>query len=182
MPDWASDCLIHLIANQSQPDSLLNSGAPSEFQIDGNLGGPGAMPELFMQSHENIATTKATSGYGSSSSNSTLVAAYTGTVDKAPLIRLLPTVPAAFASTGGGGYFNGLLARGGFEVAVCWDANGALVSATVASKLGGTVYVTLGQTPIGKNNGTTITSSGAGSGVFIKLDTRAGQSYTIKQA
>ncbi|KAK4574863.1 hypothetical protein LTR86_001705 [Recurvomyces mirabilis] len=182
MPDWASNCLIHLIANQSQPDSLLNSGAPSEFQIDGNLGGPGAMPELFMQSHESIATTEAPGYYGSGGSNATLVAAFTGTVNKAPLIRLLPTVPSAFASTGGGGYFNGLLARGGFEVDVSWDAKGALVSATIASKLGGTAYVTLGQTPIGKNNGTAITSSGAGSGVFVKLNTRAGQSYTVKQA
>ncbi|KAK3678223.1 hypothetical protein LTR78_002319 [Recurvomyces mirabilis] len=182
MPDWASHCLIHLIANQSQPDSLLNSGAPSEFQIDGNLGGPGALPELFMQSHESIATTQAPGYYGSGGSNGTLVAAFTGTVEKAPLIRLLPTVPSVFASTGGGGYFNGLLARGGFEVDVCWDAAGTLVSATIASKLGGPAYVTLGQTPIGKNNGTAITSSGAGSGVFIRLDTRAGQSYTVKQA
>lgn len=183
-PDWATHCLTHLIATQLQPDSLLNSGAPSEFQIDGNLGGTAALPELFLQSHESIATSRQPGHYGDTGSRGgqKLTAAFTGTVDKAPLLRLLPTVPKAFASTGSGGYFKGLLARYGFKVDISWDANGALVEATVMSKLGGPVFVTLGDTPIGRNNGTSITSRGAGMGVFIRLDTKADQSYTINMA
>ena len=157
---------------------MLNSGAPSEFQIDGNLGGTGALPELFLQSHESIATSKQPATYGSAGEQK-LTAAFTGTVDKAPLLRLLPTVPQAFASTGGGGHFKGLLARYGFEVDLSWDAAGALNEATIKSKLGGPVYVTLGSTRIGHINGTSITSRGAGRGAFIRLDTEAGRSYKI---
>lgn len=176
--------MTHLIATQLQPDSLLNSGAPSEFQIDGNLGGTGALPELFLQSHESIATSREPAGYGGSGSKDAqkLKAAFTGSVNKAPLLRLLPTVPQVFASTGGGGYFKGLLARYGFEVDLSWDAEGALMEATIQSKLGGPVYVTLGTTPIGGSNGTMITSRGAGSGAFIRLDTIAGQSYRVDKA
>jgi alpha-L-fucosidase 2 len=131
-----------------------------------------------LQSHENIAT--AAPGYGNS--NGALVAAFTGTVAKVPLLRLLPALPSSFASVGGGGYVKGLLARGGFEVDVYWDASGALTSACVTSKLGGTVYVTLGDTAIGKTNGTALASSGSTSSVFLKLNTQAGKQYTVTKA
>ncbi|KAK3071813.1 hypothetical protein LTR53_007984 [Teratosphaeriaceae sp. CCFEE 6253] len=182
-PDWATHCLTHLIGTQLQPDSLLNSGAPSEFQIDGNLGIVGGVAEWVLQSHESVATSTSsgsgTAGYGGAPK---LAAAYTGSVEKVPLIRLLPTVPEVFARTGGGGYVRGLRARGGFEVGIVWTASGELVSANINSILGGEVYVTLGDTPIGGSNATAITSSGAGSGGFLKLATEAGGSYSVTAA
>ena len=187
-PDWATHCLTHLLGTQLQPDSLLNSGAPSEFQIDGNLGAPGGMIELLLQSHESVSTTASSpagysppASYGSPKPEN-LTAAFTGDSNKAPLIRLLPTVPAEFASVGGGGYVRGLRARGGFEVGITWDAQGALVSANITSTSGGTAYVTLGDTAIGQINGTSITSEGAGSGIFLKLMTQAGKSYEVTGA
>ncbi|KAK3641980.1 hypothetical protein LTR22_016305 [Elasticomyces elasticus] len=181
-PDWATHCITHLLGTQLQPDSLLNSGAPSEFQIDGNLGLPGGMVELILQSHESVSTAPSSSGYTPpvyGGSSPVLTAAYTGDVHKAPLIRLLPTLPESFAAAGGGGYVRGLRARGGFEVGIAWDEKGALVSANITSTLGGTSYITLGATPIGRNNGTAVRLDGAGSGVFLKLATQAGKSYTI---
>lgn len=173
--DFATHCLTHLLGTQLQPDSLLNSGAPSEFQIDGNLGGPAGMVELLLQSHEYISTP-------ARSSSLVPVPAFTGSVEKAPLLRLLPTVPEAFASAGGGGYVRGLLARGNFVVDIEWDAKGALIRAEISSNLGGKVFVTLGDTPIGQTNGAAIKAEGAGQGVFIQLGTDAGCSYTVTTA
>ncbi|KAK0311884.1 hypothetical protein LTR01_002798 [Friedmanniomyces endolithicus] len=187
-PDWATHCITHLLGTQLQPDSLLNNGAPSEFQADANYGMPAGMMELLVQSHESISTAGSPSGYyspasyGGSSANSTLTAAFTGDVNKAPLIRLLPALPEAFATAGGGGYVIGLRARGGFEVGIIWDAKGGLVSANITSLIGGTAYVTLGDTPIGQSNGTAVKAAGTGSGVFLKLSTQAGQSYAVTKA
>ena len=150
---------------------------------------PAGMMELLVQSHESVSTAGSPSGYspsppsyGGSSANQTLTAAFTGDVNKAPLIRLLPALPEAFAAAGGGGYVSGLRARGGFEVGIVWDAKGGLVSANITSLIGGTVYVTLGDTSIGQSNGTAVKADGAGSGVFLKLNTQAGKSYGVTNA
>lgn len=158
---------MHLIGNQSIPDSLLNSGAPADFQIDGNLGGPAAMAEMLLQSHETIST---------ASESSELKAAMTGEMDKVYLIRLLPSVPAKFASVGGGGSVRGLRTRGGFEVNMSWDSDGMLTSGSVTSIWGTEAYVTLGNTTIGEEGGHRLTSSCAdGSAAFMKISADVGQ-------
>jgi alpha-L-fucosidase 2 len=55
-------------------------------------------------------------------------------------IDLLPALPAALPQ----GSFRGLRARGGFEVDAAW-ANGALKSATITSRLGGTCRIRWGK-------------------------------------
>ena len=153
----------------------MDNGAPSEFQIDGNLGAPGAIAEILLQSHETISTRN----------TSTLTPAGTGTTAKVPLIRLLPALPAVYASTGKGGHVHGLRARGGYSVNIDWDSSGKLTSASILSTLGGTVYVTLGSAVVGRpNNGSSMSSiaSGDAKGVFIKLNTEKGKKYTITTA
>jgi len=159
--------MLHLVANQSIPASLMNSGAPADWQIDGNLGGTAALAEALLQSHEMVFA------------NGSLLPAETGQVDKIPLIRLLPALPAAWARIGGGGYITGLRARGGFTVGLNWDEHGVLVDATIASDHGGAVYVTLGQTVLGSSNGTMLKSPGATDAVFLKLTTDAGCESTV---
>jgi len=172
-PDIIPRCYDHLVSDDvSVADSLMNNGAPSEFQIDGNLGAPGAIAEILLQSHETISTRN----------SSTLTPAGTGTTAKVPLIRLLPALPAIYASAGKGGHVHGLRARGGFSVNIDWDSSGKLTSASITSNLGGTVYVTLGTAVVGRpNNGNNTSSimSGDAKGVFIKLNTEKGKKYTI---
>jgi alpha-L-fucosidase 2 len=178
-PDWQSHCLLHLIGNQSIPDSLLNNGAPADFQIDGNLGGPAAIAEMLLQSHEMIKMPKP-SAYGG-----TLIPAETGDTDYLYLIRLLPSVPAEFASVGGGGSVTGLRARGGFEVGMAWDGAGTLTSASVKSLLGNDVYVTAGNATLGSSGGTAQVKSPCGtakSATFLKLGTRKGQVCGVQMA
>jgi hypothetical protein len=79
----------------------------------------------------------------------------------------------------------GLRARGGFEVDIAWDSNAILSNATITSLSGGAVWVTLGGTPITAasiGSGTAIQVSGAGSGVFVLLDSIKGQIYSVTLA
>lgn len=135
------------------------------------------MAEMLLQSHETIAPHSGDSTAG-------LKPAMTGELDKSYLIRILPSLPPAFASVGGGGHVSGLRARGGFEVDISWDSNGALTSATVHSLLGNDVYVTLGNTIIGESKGQKVRSpcSKTGSASIIKLSADKGQSCSVKLA
>jgi len=154
--------MMHLVANQSIPASLMNSGAPADWQIDGNLGGTAALAEALLQSHEMVYA------------NGSLLLAQTGEVGKVPLIRILPALPSSWAKVGGGGFVTGLRARGGFTVGLRWDGEGMLIDATITSDHDGEAYVTLGQTILGSNNGTMLKSAGATDAVFLKLTTQAG--------
>ncbi|GAB7341903.1 hypothetical protein MBLNU457_g0212t1 [Dothideomycetes sp. NU457] len=168
-PDTVDYCLMHLVANQSIPASLMNSGAPADWQIDGNLGGTAALAEVLVQSHEFVSEG--------------LRSAMTGVVEKVPLVRLLPALPAGWARRGGGGFVSGLRARGGFTVGISWDEEGQLVEATIVSDFGGVVFVTVGQTVLGATDGTILRSSdGATHAVFLKLQMQAGCEVTVTKA
>jgi alpha-L-fucosidase 2 len=78
------------------------------FQIDGNLGGAGAIAEMLLQSRASSPAS--------------------GQRDE---IDLLPALPTAWRA----GSVTGLCARGGFEVDVAWES-GALTRAVIHSKLG----------------------------------------------
>lgn len=175
--------LVALLTKYTYGKSLLDTGPPAAFQIDGNLGGPAGIAEALLQSHEQIFTECA-------SKNSTalrpaaLGAEYK---TKVPLIRLLPALPSSWTENGGGSV-SGLLARGGFEVDIAWDEGGLLQNATIVSKLGGQVWVTLGTTPIGEigeigEKGSQEINIGAqGAGDFVLLKTQKGERYSVMLA
>ena len=81
------------------------------FQIDGNLGATAGISEMLIQSHRKDKQGRY-------------------------ILDLLPALPKEWAS----GKITGLLARGGFEVAMDWS-NGQLILATITSKNGGTCSV-----------------------------------------
>lgn len=134
------------------------------------------MAEVLLQSHEMVAA----GGNGTA-----LVAVQTGTTGYVPLIRLLPTLPPAWAAAGGAGHVTGLRARGGFTLGIEWVAQGNLTQATVVSESGGSAYVVLGQTVIGATGGSALKVQGQGgksAAVFLKLDTVVGGKYVVKLA
>jgi alpha-L-fucosidase 2 len=162
------------------PASLMNSGLPADWQIDGNLGAPAGLAEMLVQSHEMVVVRNNNSSEGSGAG---LVAVETGTVGGyQTLIRLLPTLPRAWVEVGGAGFVKGLRARGGFTVDVAWDAQGVLTSATVGSEVGGTVFVTLGRSVVGAADGVKLKSQGCVSDGFLKLETVKGGKYVVKLA
>jgi alpha-L-fucosidase 2 len=164
------DSLMALLQTYTYPNSLLDTGPPASFQIDGNFGGTAAIAEALVQSQEYIVTGRSTT--------TKLSAAYVGDSSKIPLIRLLPALPSAWASQGGGSV-TGLLARGGFEVDIAWDEKAQLANATITSKIGGQAWVTLGSTPITDTNGTQINIMGQGRGAFVLLKATKGKKYTV---
>jgi len=172
-PSQFAYCQHRLFVN-AIPSSLLNSGLPADWQIDGNLGQPAGIAEALLQSHEMIAATNSSTG--------ALVAVQIGYIDPIPLIRLLPTLPPAWVAVGGAGHVTGLRARGGFTVSIQWDAQGKLTQATVVSEYGGPAYVTLGTTVIGATGGTMLSMKGAKDAVFVRLDAKTGGKYVVKLA
>ncbi|KAI1338138.1 Six-hairpin glycosidase-like protein [Xylariaceae sp. FL0016] len=166
----AGDSVVKLLTNLTYYSSLLDTGPPSAFQLDGNFGGTAGIAEMLLQSHEYVAA---------SSSSHLMTPAYVGDTNKTVLIRLLPALPSHWAETAGG-YAKGLLARGGFEVDVFWDAEARLVNATFTSLRGGQAWVTLGSTPLTGGNGTEIRVPGGGEpGQFILLNMEAGSRSTV---
>jgi alpha-L-fucosidase 2 len=174
LPDITHERLVTQISSEcSWNKTMLNKGGVAPFQIDGNFGTPAGMVESLIQSHESVKS--ATHNDGS------LEAAFTGELNKVSLIRLLPSVPSAWAVNGGGS-FKGMVARGGFKVDASWDNNGMLKKATIASELGNSAYVTLGQTPIGSNDGKSIQVSGHGTGIFVYLEGKKGTEFIVTVA
>ena len=96
-----------------------------------------------------------------------------GKVEKLPLLRLLPSLPAAWAASGGG-FAKDLRASGGFTVDVSWDSAGRLTMALLRPEGGKSAYVTVGQTRVANlstaNKGAAIRVCGAASGVFVRLN------------
>ncbi|KAK6525235.1 hypothetical protein TWF694_005381 [Orbilia ellipsospora] len=161
---------VNLLYNYTYVNSMLDTGPPAAFQIDGNLGGPAGIAEALLHSHETVTA--------SSLDASNMTASSTGDSTHDPLVRLLPTLPQQWASNGGG-FVKGLLARGGAQVDVSWTSDGKLDKANITSTTGNLLWVTLGTQPIGSTNGTQISIDGVGSGVFIRLVPRKGVSYTV---
>jgi alpha-L-fucosidase 2 len=92
--------------------NLLDAHPP--FQIDGNFGATAGIAEMLLQSDD---------PYGTPTS---LTAVQSG---EAGFLHLLPALPSALAT----GKVSGLVARGGFEVALEWR-NGKLVRATILAR------------------------------------------------
>ncbi|KAH8591348.1 Six-hairpin glycosidase-like protein [Bisporella sp. PMI_857] len=175
MPEMVHSNLVQLMYNYTYFNSMLDTGPPAAFQIDGNFGGTAAIAEALLQSHETIVATN-------SRNNSTLLqAASTGVLKKAFLIRILPALPIEWSRNGGGSVF-GLLARGGFQVDIAWSSSGSLTTANITSNEGNDVYVTLGSAVIGSTNATKIAVKGSLSGGFVLLKTKKGGKYTVTLA
>ncbi|GAB1319331.1 hypothetical protein MFIFM68171_09541 [Madurella fahalii] len=204
LPDIAHSRLATQIGECSWNKTMLNMGGAAPFQIDGSLGAPAAMVESLLQSHESVlpvvaAGNNISNNTSTSASNSTVLllkAARTGDEGdsherKLPLIRLLPSLPAAWAANGGG-FAKGLRVRGGFTVDLSWDGDGVLTMASLtSSQAGNAVYVTLGRTRVGADSsadgkpGTHIQvndGSGAVSGAFIRVEGRNGSVHNITVA
>ena len=110
------------------------------FQIDGNFGATAGVAEMLLQSDD---------PYGTPTS---LTAVQSG---ESGFLHLLPALPAALAT----GKVSGLVARGGFQVALDWR-NGKLVKATIAARQSKPLKVRY-------------------AGKEIEVQAKAGQTYTF---
>ena len=102
--DFAYRQLVLQLAKRTFPN-LFDKCGP--FQVDGNFGATGGLPELLLQSHLRKAE------------------------DKSHYLDLLPALPKSWQK----GAITGLRARGGFEVDLAWEA-GVLKHVTIRSLLG----------------------------------------------
>jgi alpha-L-fucosidase 2 len=150
--------------------SMMNIWSPALFQIDANLGAPGGMAEALLQSHE-WATADSTAGAPRP--------AYYNDYNRTTILRLLPALPATWAS-GGGGYARGLRARGGFQVDLAWDSSARLASANITSLLGRDAWVIAGSTTF-TANGASLTT-GSSSGPWVRISGAKGTSFGVKLA
>jgi alpha-L-fucosidase 2 len=184
LPNEVHHSLIHLLTVLTYPTSLLDTGPPAPFQIDGNFGGPAGIAEALIQSHELVASTD--SATATVDSGKQLEPAYWGygEGEKTTLIRLLPALPTEWASNGGG-FVRGLRARGGFEVDIAWNDNGSLKSAHIKSLLGKAAWITVGSEPIGTDaartnaTGKRISVDGGHFGIFVLLSAEAGRTHSV---
>lgn len=167
---------LNQLVNYTYYTSLLDTGPPAPFQVDGNFGAPAGVAEALLQSHELVNVSQ------HANDDRGWAAATIGVGDplqKAPLIRLLPALPKTWAANGGG-YVKGLLARGGFTVDIYWDSEARLISATIYSQNGGSVVVTIGGSAIGASDATNLIVKGtACAGGMVLLETKTGESYTV---
>lgn len=173
-PSLVQDGVVLLASTYCTPDTMLSSNSPSAFQIDGSLGGPAAMSEALLQSHEFVAA---------GSTSSSLSAAHIGDSGKTSLIRLLPALPSQWTGNGAGGFVTGLRARGGWQVDVSWNGSGQLRSATLTSLIGTPAWVTLGSTVIGAGGGTAVKVNGGTGSTFVQISNpTAGTAYAVTLA
>jgi len=171
-PQEVENSLLVLLKEYTHT-SLLDTGPPSDFQADGNFGGTAGVAEALLQSHEQIAREV------SSENPDHLTEVFVGNaLEKDPLIRLLPALPAGWAANGGG-KVTGLMSRGGFEVDIIWDDQANLKSAIITSLLGGQVWVTAGKAGIGEKSENEIVVTGGLTGGFVLLKTKKGEKYEV---
>ena len=129
-----------LVSGERAGSNLLNGGRT--FQIDGNLGGGAAIPEMLLQSHlrsiDSTAETIAAAAYvpyredPKRPNHFVAVIPPDGLVDAPYIIDLLPALPSSWPE----GSVKGLRARGGFEVDLAWK-DGELTKATIHAKRNG---------------------------------------------
>ena len=101
-----------IVAKAGVFKNLFDAHPP--FQIDGNFGATAGIAEMLLQSDD---------PYGTPTSLSAVQSGEAG------FLHLLPALPSALPN----GKVSGLLARGGFQVAMEWK-NGELVLATIVSR------------------------------------------------
>ncbi|KAF3214627.1 hypothetical protein TWF106_008986 [Orbilia oligospora] len=171
LPDQVHQSTVALLYNYTHFNSMLNTGPPSAFQIDGNFGGTAGIVEALLHSHETVTATSITTA--------NMKASGTGDATGIPVIRFLPTLPHQWASNGGG-FVMGLRARGGAQVDIFWTEDGNLDNATITSTTGGLLWVTLGTEKIGANDGPQISIDGIGSGTWIRLIPKKGTKYIVR--
>jgi len=179
------DSFLTQLVNYTYGASMLDTGPPAPFQIDGNFGAPAGVAEALIQSHEYVAIGN-NSNMTRASYGSQLTPAYVGDPGtKITLLRLLPAMPKAWAQNGGGS-FSGLRARGGFEVDVAWDENGRMTAANITSLNGNPLWITTTTEPLGEDGAKTNTTGNAicvghsGCANFVKLPTtKVDQTYLV---
>lgn len=159
MPAEVHNSTTALLLNYTHFNSMLDTGPPSAFQIDGNFGGTAAIAEALLQSHETITA---------DSSKDHVKPSRTGDSSSVPLIRILPAIPGQWSSNGGG-FVKGLRARGGVEVDIHWGGDGKLANATLTSSTGANFWVTVGSNIIGSDEGSKIVIESTGPGIFVKI-------------
>jgi alpha-L-fucosidase 2 len=170
-PDLVSQGVVYQLQKAYRPTSMMNVGAPAQFQIDANFGSAAGMAEALLQSHEWLTA---------DSTTASLRGATYGDAGRVTLIRLLPALPKAWAANGGG-FARGLRARGGFQVDLTWNSAGSLQSANITSLNDSPAWVTLGSNLIG-GGGKAIKVSGGSSGPFVKISGGKGSVVTITLA
>ena len=153
-----SDGVTFQLQRACRPTSMMNVGAPAQFQIDANFGTAAGIAEALLQSHEWLSA--------DSTSGSPRAASY-GDDGRVTLIRLLPALSIAWASNGGG-----------FSVDVAWNSGGILVAANITSLNGSKAWLTVGSTQIGKN-GTNIRVAGYSSGSLVQVSGPQGSSFGV---
>lgn len=158
--------LTHLLVNLTYPTSLLDTGPPSAFQLDGNYGGPAGISEALVQSHELVKV------------DDNGEVSFVGDGKALTVVRLLPALPKEWAKKGGGSV-KGLRARGGFEFAFSWDEEGLLTSGKMKSFHGNSVLLMFGDTKIGSDDGQVVISDIEGGRTPKKMDTKKGETYDL---
>ena len=126
--DACHENILQLFRQSTRPNLFDVCGLKenSPYQIDGNLGAPNGFIEMLLQSHGEtpLAPPADVSEYSSQQG--------------APVIRLLPALPAAWPS----GSFRGLRARGSLEIDIRWE-QGKATEATFRSSARGIHRISL---------------------------------------
>lgn len=162
--------LMHLLVNLTYPTSLIDTGPPSAFQLDGNYGAPAGIAEALLQSHERVELDDAGK------------VTFVGDGEGMTVVRLLPALPKLWCQNGGGSV-KGLRARGGFEFDISWDEDGNFSGGTMKSFLGKPVFLLIGNRRIGEDDADNevmeAKSGKASKGRLGKLETQKGESYSL---